>query len=147
MNKIVNLMIDKYKLKEYGLDFMGYRITNSRNLTYHHLIVPRRNGGEETIENGAILLKKSHKYLHLIEREDYNLYISIRRLLIKENRIGEIDLTILRDINCLLIEFEKNNDVIDIYKNRFLRNIDKEILDNIENYRLIKIRWNKSYFY
>ena len=136
MDKIVNLMIDKYKLRDYGLDFMGYRIRNSKELTYHHLIVPRRDGGKETIKNGAILIRNSHNYLHLIEREDYNLYLSIRKLLIDENRKGLIDLVILRDIDKLLSCFENRNNVNDIYKKRFLKSFNQEILDNIENYEL-----------
>lgn len=137
MNKIVNLMVDKYKLRDYGLDFMGYIINSSKDVTYHHLVISKRNGGKETVKNGAILIKNSHKYLHLIERDDYNRYLMIRDLLIEENRKGIIDLTILRDINVLLNEFEENNIVNDIYQNRFLKSVDIDILNNIENYKLI----------
>ena len=140
MNKVVNLMVDKYKLKDYCLDFMGYRIKKTHDLTYHHLIIPKRNGGEESIENGAILIKRSHKYLHLIEKKDDDIYIELRNLLIKENKIGKLELVILRDINKLLNEFEKKYDVNDIYKNRFLKQVDKDILDNIEKYELKKTR-------
>ena len=68
-------MVDKYKLRDYGLDFMGYVINSSKDVTYHHLVISKRNGGKETVKNGAILIKNSHKYLHLIERDDYNRYL------------------------------------------------------------------------
>ena len=140
MDRVVNLMVNKYKLKEFGLDFMGYRIKNSKDLTYHHLVIPRKNGGKESVENGAILVRKSHQYLHMIERREHNLFLDIRELLIEENKKGLLDLVILRDINNLLYEFENNNDVDNIYKNRFLYNMDAKILNEIDKYELIRSR-------
>ena len=144
MKEIVRLMINKYNLREYGLDFMGYRITRSRNLTYHHLINKQKNNGKSTIENGAILLKNSHFYLNVIEKENYNIFKKITKEMIIENQKGEIDLINLYNIDQLLLEFEeKYYDkykfmVPDIYRNRFLREIDKDVLDNIDKYELKK---------
>ena len=61
-------MIRLYQLKRLGFDFMGYTFSNKGQLSYHHLIVPRRFGGKATIENGSILRQNtSHNYLHKIE--------------------------------------------------------------------------------
>ncbi len=49
-----------------NIDWMGYKITKSNPYTYHH-ILERRNGGEETIENGAILSRNAHDHLNYLE--------------------------------------------------------------------------------
>ena len=67
-------MIRMYKLKELGIDFMGYEF-HKNDASYHHLIVPRRKGGLETIQNGAILMQSTgHNYLHTIERYDLEIF-------------------------------------------------------------------------
>ena len=135
---VINLMVNEYNIRTYGLDFMGYVINNPKELTYHHLIIQKKHGGKKTKENGAILLKKAHKYLHFIEKKDKELFQKITKELIKENRSGNIDLNILANINTLLLEFEKKNKVNEIYKNRFLRQIDGDVLKNINKYELKK---------
>ena len=140
MSMIINLMVNMYKVKEYGLDFMGYRVSNIKDLSYHHLIIPKEMGGKETVENGAILLKASHKYLHYIESNNKSLFKEITNQMIIENRKGYIDLENLAIIDQLLLEFEKvnKNEIKNRYPTRFLREIDKDILDNIDNYELKK---------
>ena len=53
-------------------DWMNYRIVRD-DLTYHH-IIKRCDGGRETIDNGALLMKVPHEYLHLIEFKDFKSY-------------------------------------------------------------------------
>ncbi len=55
MKRITKIMIEMYNLK--NIDFMGYRF-NRNNASYHHLIIPRRLGGEESVENGAVKWEK-----------------------------------------------------------------------------------------
>ena len=144
MKSIVNLMVNKYELNKYGLDFMGYRITNSKQLTYHHLLIQNKNGGKETLENGAILTKNAHRYLNYIERRNYDLFKAINKEMIIENQNGHISLDNIINIDRLLSEFEiellekHNTKVIDCYKKRFLQEIDKDLFDNIEKYELKK---------
>lgn len=73
--------ITKEMIKIYNLDklcFMGY--TLDRNATFHH-IVKKENGGKEVIENGAVLNKTAHEYLHIIEYKDIGTYIAINKIL------------------------------------------------------------------
>ena len=78
MRKITKLMVDIYNLKK--IDFMGYKVSKENPYTYHHL-VKKCHGGEETIENGAILTKFSHEYLHIIECKDLLMYMYINNVL------------------------------------------------------------------
>ena len=144
MKKIVNLIVNKYNMREYGIDFMGYVINNPKKLTYHHLITPKQYGGEETIENGVVLLRYSHHYLHLIEEYDFKTFEKITKQLIEENVNGKIDLRNLYNIHRYLLEFEKKNihnqkiELFDIYTRRFLSAFDDDVLNNIDKYELKK---------
>lgn len=82
MRKILNLMISIYNLN--GIDFMGYKVSKHNPYTYHH-IKKRCMGGCETLENGAILTKVAHTYLHIIESRDLLLYEYINNVLKQVN--------------------------------------------------------------
>nr|DAG95480.1 MAG TPA: hypothetical protein [Crassvirales sp.] len=98
-------MINLFKIEE--VDFMGYSI-NKSTLSYHHLIVPRRLGGPETIDNGAILNRlTSHPYLHIIENRDPEIFFLVTSEMVDENIKRKIDLENLRKINDLLNTFER----------------------------------------
>ena len=75
MKDVTKEMIKIFKLKKLGCDFMGYEFVNPNELSFHHLIVARKDsqvlgiGDGYLFWNGAILRQKtSHDYLHLIER-------------------------------------------------------------------------------
>ena len=73
--------ITKRMIKIYNLDklcFMGY--TLDRTASFHH-IIKREHGGKEVIENGAVLNKTAHEYLHIIEYKDIGTYIAINKIL------------------------------------------------------------------
>ena len=73
--------ITKQMIKIYNLDklcFMGY--TLDKTASFHH-IVKKENGGKEVIENGAVLNKTAHEYLHIIEYKDIGTYIAINKIL------------------------------------------------------------------
>ena len=104
-------MISLYQLKRLGFDFMGYTFDNKGQLSYHHLIVPRRFGGKATIENGSILRQNtSHDYLHKIELTDREIFDSITDRMIEMNRNGKLDLENLKIIRDLLLYFEREHD-------------------------------------
>ena len=42
MREITKLMINEYNLKRLGYDFMGYTFKNINELSFHHLVIPRR---------------------------------------------------------------------------------------------------------
>ena len=104
-------MISLYQLKRLGFDFMGYTFDNKGQLSYHHLIVPRRFGGKATIENGSILRQNtSHDYLHKIELTDREIFESITDRMVEMNRNGKLDLENLKIIRDLLLYFEREHD-------------------------------------
>ena len=100
-------MINMYNLKK--IDFMGYRFTKN-NASYHHLIIPRRSGGKETIDNGAILNgRTSHPYIHVVESKDYDMFLAITSEMIDENIKGKLDKDNIRRIDDILCQFEKEH--------------------------------------
>ena len=107
MKSITHLMIDYYNLKK--IDFMGYSFTKN-NASYHHLVVPRRLGGLETIDNGAVLNgKTSHPYLHRIESVDLDMFNHITSEMIDINIKGYLDIYNLRKIDDILTQFEREH--------------------------------------
>ena len=110
MKQITKDMIRIYKIKELGFDFAGYKLQKGDIYTYHHNIIAKRNGGPETIWNGAILCGKTiHPYLHLIEQYDPEIFYLITSELIDENIKRKLTLDSLRRIRTLLEYFEKEH--------------------------------------
>ena len=108
MKQIVKDMIKLYKINELGFDFCGYSLQKGDIYTYHHNIIARRNGGPETISNGAILCgKSSHPYLHIIEAKDLDRFNAITSELIDENIKGYLDQKNLLAIDDILNGFER----------------------------------------
>ncbi len=73
--------ITKHMIKLYNLDklcFMGY--TLDKTASFHH-IVKKEHGGKEVIENGAVLNRYAHEYLHVIEYKDIETYLAINKIL------------------------------------------------------------------
>lgn len=58
---------------------MGYKICRNTPLTRHH-IFKKVYGGENNISNYALLIEKSHEYLHKIEKIDLQAYIELNNL-------------------------------------------------------------------
>lgn len=116
MREITNLMIREYNIKKLGYDFMGFNI-NKNNLSFHHLIVPKRDCKKLHIENngyvkwnGAILGQDtSHEYLHKIEIYDRKAFDMITQLMVEENKIGKLDIDMLIEIHNILEKFEKDH--------------------------------------
>lgn len=105
---ITKEMIDEYNIRKLRYDFMGYTFNRVDELSYHHLIVPRRLDGPMTRENGAILVQStSHDYLHRIEMLDYDMFLAITSEMIDENIKGRLDIENLRRIRDILLCFER----------------------------------------
>lgn len=101
-------MVDEYNLRKLRYDFMGYTFDRTDELSYHHLIIPRRLNGPMTKENGSILVQStSHDYLHRIEMLDYDMFLAITSEMIDENIKGKLDIENLRRIRDILLCFER----------------------------------------
>lgn len=116
MREITKQMIDHYKIMKLGYDFMGYPVYQKNKLSYHHLIIPRRQSKEAGIGegylwwNGAILNQStSHEYLHLIEAKDFDMFSAITSEMIDENVKGYLDMENLKRILDILKCFEREH--------------------------------------
>ena len=108
MREVTNLMINEFKIKQLGYDFMGYSLQRGDIYTFHHLIIPNRHGGPYARWNGAILCgRTSHPYLHLIEAKDYDMFCYLTSEMIDENVKGYLDIKNLRNIDDALTQFER----------------------------------------
>ena len=104
---VTNLMIKRFNIRELGYDFMGYSLQTGTVLTFHHLIIPNRLGGQRTIDNGAILCgDTAHTYLHLIELINHQIFNFITSEMIDMNIKRELNIHNLKRINEILCEFE-----------------------------------------
>lgn len=119
MKKITKKMIKIYNIKNF--DFMGYKIYRPEELSYHHNIIAKRNGGPETIRNGAILVQHtSHDYLHIIENYDEEIFYRIASEMLDENFKGKLDIYNLRKIRDLLLYFENEHKYDNTKKGKLL---------------------------
>ena len=114
MKEVTREMIKMYNIKKLKYDFMGYTFNNINELSFHHLIVPKRDcrkqglGNGLLIWNGAILKQAtSHDYLHLIERLDREMFLRITKYMIEENTNRKIDIDNLKRIREVLLLFEE----------------------------------------
>lgn len=83
-NQIILLqMLEIYKPEI--TDWMQYQITKRNILTLHH-IRKSCEGGLSTIDNGAILTKKEHRILNMVEAIDEVLYDEWNELFILINK-------------------------------------------------------------
>lgn len=117
MKEITKIMVNDFKIMKLGYDFLGYKVNRKQDLSYHHLIIPRRHckgvglGEGYLYWNGAILRQNtSHNYLHIIENIDPEIFCLITSEMIDENIKRKIDIDNLKRIKDLLIYFEKEHD-------------------------------------
>ena len=116
MREVTQEMIKNFKIRKLGYDFMGYTFTTVRDLSFHHMIVPKRDckkaglGDGYVMWNGAILVQDTaHEYLHMIERIDRAKFLAITDYLVNQNKMGELSIQELKLIREILLEFEKEH--------------------------------------
>lgn len=116
MREITKIMINDFKIKKLGYDFMGYKVDRTKDLSFHHLIIPHRESQAYGIGqgylywNGSILVQDtSHEYLHAIERVDNEIFGLITSEMIDMNIKGFLDSSNIRKIHDLLSYFEKEH--------------------------------------
>ena len=117
MKEITKIMVNDFKIMKLGMDFMGYHVNRKQDLSYHHLIIPRRHCKEAGLGegylywNGAILRQNtSHDYLHIIEKIDPEIFYELTSEMIDENIKGRLDIDNLKHIHDLLLYFEREHD-------------------------------------
>lgn len=104
MSVILNQMIKIYGISEY--DWMNFKITKDNPLTFHH-IVKKEAGGDKSIDNGALLTRLAHKYIHQIEHDDIKMFYRLNECLQKINDSKESPTEeMISYINYLLEQYE-----------------------------------------
>ena len=83
-NKIANLKIMVKKYKPDGIDWMNFVLTRKNPFTFHH-IISRSNGGEDTVENGAILTRRAHDLIHILEYACPEAYNDLQEVFMEIN--------------------------------------------------------------
>ena len=117
MREVTKLMVNDFKIMKLGYDFLGYKVNRKQDLSFHHLIIPRRHCKEAGLGegylywNGAILRQNtSHDYLHIIEKIDSDIFYELTSEMIDENIKGRLDIDNLKRIHDLLLYFEREHD-------------------------------------
>ena len=105
MNNLKSKMMEIYNT--YECDWMNYIIYD--DLTFHH-IKKAENGGELTIDNGALLTTRAHEYLHKIEAIDIDTYLKINDIFKQINsQLSEPTFLQREKIQLYLFKFEIEN--------------------------------------
>ena len=106
-------LIRKYALMQLKYDFMGYEFEKLKELSFHHLIIPRTISPILEMDrgyyewNGVILVQKtSHEFLHIIERFDLDRFYAITSEMLDEKIKGHISMDNIKVIDDILISFE-----------------------------------------
>ena len=113
-------MLEIYKPDK--VDWMNFDVTKNNPYSYHH-IVKRSDGGKSRPDNGAILTRLSHKFLHFLEIFCPDAFYDYQRLFRRINDTNapstdelaeEID-EIMQNVFNGSYEFTKNIDLDDLY--------------------------------
>lgn len=109
-------MLNKYKIMKLGYDFMGFKLKRPEEISFHHLIVAKRDcsrmgfGSGEFVWNGALLVRDTaHDYIHIIERVDPDMFYAVTSEMIDMNVKGFLDSSNLKNIDDVLCRFEKEH--------------------------------------
>lgn len=82
MKRVLRILVDIFEPD--GTDWMNFKLTKDNPYTYHH-IVEKRRGGDKSIDNGAILTKRAHSFLHTLEKVCPDAYNDLQKVFAKIN--------------------------------------------------------------
>lgn len=116
MKAVTIQMVNEFKIKELGMDFMAYRVTDKSPISFHHTIISHKKCLQDGLGhgywkwNGSILVQDtSHDYLHRIQKVDPDAFYAISSELVDMNIKGYLDVENLRYINDILCSFEREH--------------------------------------
>lgn len=89
--------------------WMGYEVKRDNPFTFHHIQKKCHNGKLE-INNGAILTRNAHEFLHIIESRDLDMYEYINAILKEINIQGYMPIERqLKAIDSILNQFAREH--------------------------------------
>lgn len=113
MKEVSKILINDFKIKSLGYDFMGFHLQKDSILSFHHLILSKEYcrkmglGKGYWYWNGVILVQDTaHEYLHLIQRYDDELFRYITSEMQDMKIKGYLDINNLIAIGQILDYFE-----------------------------------------
>ena len=113
MKQVSKLLINDFKIKELGYDFLGFSLQKGSILSFHHLILSKEYckkahlGKGYWYWNGVILVQDTaHEYLHLIQRYDDELFRYLTSEMVDMKFKGYLDIKNLIAIGQILDYFE-----------------------------------------
>lgn len=87
--------------------FMGFPLTENSRFTYHHLI-KKEFGGDNSLDNGAVLTREAHALLNYLEMNYYDIYYQINNKLIEINKMKKHPTKEqINDIKRLIRDYER----------------------------------------
>lgn len=139
-NKTIRIIMQMLYGKQCFIEKLGIRISGAttldHTLTYHH-VLPKKYGGETTIQNGAIVARYNHDWLHKQplhiqdeineQMQDLKANCKFARLIVRED--GTIDFERLDEV---LLEVPAP---IKVYDNSVLTTDEIRKLKYIKNQR------------
>jgi len=108
VSKLKDRLYNDFCLENCGFDFLGYTFDSKKELTFHH-IQPKNYDGKTTYDNGALLIKTSHNYIHTIENYDFKMFVELSQILKDEHKCRAITKEHLLEIKKILEYFEEKN--------------------------------------
>ncbi len=82
MKRALKILIDIFQPDD--VDWMNFTLTKSNPYTFHH-IVEKSKGGEKSVDNGAILTRRAHTFLHTLEKACPEAYNDLQQVFAKIN--------------------------------------------------------------
>ena len=82
MKRVLRIMVDIFQPE--GIDWMNFALSRDNPFTYHH-IVEKSKGGDKSIDNGAILTRRAHTFLHTLEKVCPDAYNDLQNVFFKIN--------------------------------------------------------------
>ena len=108
--------INEFNIERLGFDMMGYTFEKRKDLSFHHLLVPRKVckqihlGSGCFYLNSAVLVKDTaHTYLHTIEQIDPDKFYDITSELLDQNILRKMQIENLKRIREILLAFEREH--------------------------------------
>lgn len=115
MKRVLRILVDIFQPE--GIDWMNFALSRDNPYTYHH-IVEKSKGGDKSIDNGAILTRRAHTFLHTLEKVCPDAYNDLQNVFLKINGSKQpVSDEIIREIDEILYkvlishEYEFNQDM------------------------------------
>lgn len=82
MKRVLRILVDIFQPD--GTDWMNFALSRDNPYTYHH-IVEKSKGGDKSIDNGAILTRRAHTFLHTLEKVCPDAYNDLQNVFLRIN--------------------------------------------------------------